>query len=159
MRICLLFCCLFLMLSCNNNIDNSLLTKGQIIDSYYYKGHNYKFEYTVANENHLLTERAYISGLIKGECYIVEYDSLNPKDAKVDLKRPFIADSTNYKNSFARVIDIEDKQSNRILFNYTFNDKEYQRVQYFNCAVNIGDELSILVNEHNPNISYIKKCL
>jgi hypothetical protein len=144
------------MFLCNNDINTPLYTKGQIIDSYYNKGHNYKFQYTVANKKHFLTKRAYISNLKEGEYYMIEYDSLNPKNAKVNLNKPFIEDSTSYEGNFARVIKIEDKQSNRILFKYTYGNKEYQRVQYYNGKINIGDELNILVKFNNPNISYIK---
>lgn len=130
---------------------------GELIDYYYNKGNNYRFKYVVNDKKYYLTKRAYIGGLVKGEYYFIEYDSLDPKRAKVDLTRPIIKDTSLYTGSTGKIIDIEDSQHGRIEYKYTYNNNVYKRIQYFNSMVNIGDDLEILIFKTNPKISYIIK--
>lgn len=143
------------MFSCYN-IENPLSTEGKIVDAFYYKAHNYKFLYVVKGKKYFFNERTYIGGLLKNEYYTIIYDSLDPNRAKVSFKDPVIKGIKNYNQTQGKVIKIEDQQFNRILFQYSFNGKLYERVQYSTYKVNIGDTISILVNINEPRISYIK---
>lgn len=147
----------FVILEWNKVIENPQFVKGVIVKSYYNKGSNYRFRYIINDKEYFLTKRAYISGLLNGEIYLIKYDSLNPNNAEANLKKPFFTDTINYKIINAKVVNIEDKQHNRIELKYIFDSKIYKRVQYSNQRVFKGDVLELYVNIKNPKISYINQ--
>lgn len=146
-----------LFFSCNENIKNQKFIDGLLVNSYYNKGHNYKFEYKIENETYSLTKRSYLSGLMTGEFYLIKYDSLNPNNAELLLDKPVVLDSTIYVDGVGFIKDIEDKNSKRVKFDYNFRGKTYSRVQYLKNKITIGDKIDIFININNPKISYAKK--
>ncbi|MBI9059748.1 MAG: hypothetical protein JEZ01_18435 [Labilibaculum sp.] len=95
-----------------------------------------------------------------GEKYRGRLNKYQPEVAIMLLNEPVI-DTTEYKSSIARIIEIESKKGDLSLVTYSYEIKnqKFTRAEYVSSffKLKIGENISVLYKIDDPKISYIDR--
>jgi hypothetical protein len=93
-----------------------------------------------------------------GEFYEIKYSKSNPEISKVDYTKPVIHNKNNYTIENGIVTEIFENQNWKILsFVYNYENEKYERKVILEKIGELkkGENIEILVNLKNPDISYL----
>ena len=161
----IIICAFFFYKNYNNENREKLLSENyeftfcEVVGINTYKGITNYLEYNVNGKKY--ETRPLGREFIKiGELYRIKYSKSNPEISEIDYTKPVVLNIKEYKLENGIITEsFENQNWNIISFIYYYENKKYNRKVALEKIGELkkGENIEILVNKENPEISYLKK--